>query len=228
MMRGPDVPKKHRNVDAEPWFDDSAMDAGLLGPGESLFLAEARSKLECRLTGFRLSHSLLVERTAAHLAQVYGVDLFKARAAGLLHDWSKQLPDEELIARAKAETSFDVPAGHEREVASLLHAHIGAIDVGRRFPELSADVLQAIDRHTLGASDMTPLDMVVYCADMLEPSRVYPEFDKIRAMVGTASLHDVYLECYANTMESLFARRRYVVPQGVTIWNEMMDQERDA
>lgn len=227
-MNGPDVPKKHRNVDAEPWFDDSAMGPELLAPEQNMFLAEARSELECRLHGFRLAHSLLVERTAAHLAQVYGIDLFKARAAGLLHDWSKQLSDEELIARAKAETSFAFPPGCDQEVAGLLHAHIGAIDVGREFPELTADVLQAIDRHTLGASDMTPLDIVIYVADMLEPSRVYEEFDAIRAIVGTASLNEVYLECYANTMQSLFARRRYVVPQGVTIWNEMMDQERDA
>ena len=125
---------------------------------------------------------------------------------------------------AKAETAFEFPPGREREVAGLLHAHVGAVDGGREFCELTADVLQAIDRHTLGASDMTDLDMVVYCADMLEPSRVFAEFDAIRAKVGQVPLREVYVECYANTMQSLFARRGYVVPQGVTIWNEMMDQ----
>ena len=36
----------------------------------------------------RLSHSFSVARTAEALAVAYGVDPFKARVAGTLHDWS--------------------------------------------------------------------------------------------------------------------------------------------
>ena len=48
----------------------------------------------------RYRHSLGVAQTAASLAAVYGVDVFEAYAAGLVHDWDKVLADDELVARA--------------------------------------------------------------------------------------------------------------------------------
>ena len=44
----------------------------------------------------RYVHVLGVQYTAASLAMVYGVDIYKAQVAGLLHDCAKYLSDEEM------------------------------------------------------------------------------------------------------------------------------------
>ena len=49
----------------------------------------------------RLAHSLSVARCAESLALRYDVDPFLARVAGILHDWDKVVPDDELVRRAR-------------------------------------------------------------------------------------------------------------------------------
>lgn len=45
----------------------------------------------------RFSHVLGVEQAAIALAEKYGYDTEKAGLAGLLHDYAKELPDQEFI-----------------------------------------------------------------------------------------------------------------------------------
>ena len=108
----------------------------------------------------RYVHSLGVAETALHLAEVYGVDRFDAAAAGLIHDWDKVLSDDELVTRA---LHYGIKiAGSPSAATPLLHGPVAAYELPQLFPELSPAVFQAVDRHTVGACDMTPLDMVVF------------------------------------------------------------------
>ncbi len=117
----------------------------------------------------RYVHSLGVAETALHLAEVYGVDRFDAAAAGLIHDWDKVLSDDELVTRA---LHYGIKiAGSPSAATPLLHGPVAAYELPQLFPELSPAVFQAVDRHTVGACDMTPLDMVVFVADAIEPPR---------------------------------------------------------
>ena len=117
----------------------------------------------------RYVHSLGVAETALHLAEVYGVDRFDAAAAGLIHDWDKVLSDDELVTRA---LHYGIKiAGSPSAATPLLHGPVAAYELPQLFPELSPAVFQAVDRHTVGACDMTPLDMVVFVADAIEPNR---------------------------------------------------------
>ena len=110
----------------------------------------------------RYVHSLGVAETALHLADVYGVDRFDAAAAGLIHDWDKVLSDDELVTRA---LHYGIKiAGSPSAATPLLHGPVAAYELPQLFPELSPAVFQAVDRHTVGACDMTPLDMVVFVA----------------------------------------------------------------
>ena len=104
----------------------------------------------------RYVHSLGVAETALHLAEVYGVDRFDAAAAGLIHDWDKVLSDDELVARA---LHYGIKvAGSPSAATPLLHGPVAAYELPQLFPGLSPAVFQAVDRHTVGACDMTPLD----------------------------------------------------------------------
>lgn len=134
----------------------------------------------------RYVHSLGVAETALHLAEVYGVDRFDAAAAGLIHDWDKVLSDDELVTRA---LHYGIKiAGSPSAATPLLHGPVAAYELPQLFPELSPAVFQAVDRHTVGACDMTPLDMVVFVADAIEPNRHGDYAIALRKMVGSRRL----------------------------------------
>ena len=63
----------------------------------------------------------------------------------------------------------------ERAHPMLLHARLGAAIAREQFGVDDAEVLSAIEKHTTGAGEMSPLDCVVYLADSLEPGRSFAE-----------------------------------------------------
>lgn len=169
----------------------------------------------------RLAHSLSVGLTAERLAAIYGVEPYLARVAGILHDWEKVLPDRESIARA---SGLGIELGVELAlVEPLLHGMIAARELPERFPELPDDVWQAIDRHTLGNAHMSPLDMVVFVADGIEPLRKPADaIKRQRKLVGKASLSDLYWECFSDGVSYVIETRRYLYPGTLSIYNDIV------
>jgi predicted HD superfamily hydrolase involved in NAD metabolism len=133
----------------------------------------------------RYEHSVRVARCAENLARRHGVDPGKARLAGMLHDLARLYSAERLLREARAR-GFAIGA-REREHPVLLHARVGAALARELFGVQDRDVLSAIEKHTTGADDMTPLDCVVYLADSLEPNRKFPE----RAALWDLALRDL-------------------------------------
>lgn len=169
----------------------------------------------------RYEHSLSVAETAQKLALLYDVDPFEARVAGILHDWDKVLPDEELLRRSQ-ERGIDLGVDLEL-VLPLLHGILAARELPEIYPELSRDVLVAIERHTTAAVDMTPLDMVVFVADGIEPlRRSCPNIDRVRAMVGKSSLEDLFWNSFAGGISYVVDTRRYLYPGTIEIYNELV------
>lgn len=168
----------------------------------------------------RYLHSLSVGRTAERLAVRYGVDPYLARVSGILHDWSKALGREETIARAER-LGIDLGADPEL-VEPLLHGMIAARELPARYPELPGEVWQAIERHTLGAPDMSQLDMVLFVADGIEPRRgSVGALDAQRAMVATAPLADLFWESFADGVAYVIDTRRYLYPGTLAIYNDV-------
>ncbi len=174
-----------------------------------------------RLSGKRLKHVKEVSRTALWLADLYGVDLFEARAAGLLHDWDKKLPSEELWEKALATGVVD---RRDDRVEPLLHGWTAAATLPALFPELPPAVFTAVRRHTVGSVDMQPLDMVVYLADMIEPGREGEPLDDLRSQVGKIPLDSLFALGCRRSLEYLLERGRYVYPGGVDVWNAWCDR----
>jgi HD superfamily phosphohydrolase YqeK len=101
----------------------------------------------------------------------------------------------------------------------LLHARTGARSAAEALPGLSADVVAAIARHTLGDVGMTPLDMVVYLADMIESHRDYPGVEELRGAVGAVSLPELFALGYQQTIRYLVGVRGEIHPRTVDVWN---------
>lgn len=169
----------------------------------------------------RYQHSLSVALTAECMAAAYGVDPCLARVAGILHDWDKVLSPAEQIARAE-ELGVDLGVAPEL-VQPLFHGMTAARHLPERYPDLPDCVWQAIDRHTIGHADMTPLDMVVFVADGIEPiRRDVPAIHEVRSLVDEhAPLEDVYWTSFYHGVSYVIDTERYLYPGTLDIYNEL-------
>ncbi|HOX32399.1 MAG TPA: bis(5'-nucleosyl)-tetraphosphatase (symmetrical) YqeK [Spirochaetales bacterium] len=137
--------------------------------------AELASRVEARISGGpaalsprRLGHSRRVAELAARLCERAAIDPERGRAAGLAHDMCKELPKEEQAALAAAYPGAAASA-FLRDKAS--HGPAAAFLLARDFGVDDAELLGAVAHHTLGRPGMSDLEVIVYCADKLEPGR---------------------------------------------------------
>lgn len=181
---------------------------------------EAREALAEQVGASVLAHSERTADTAARIAAAYGADVPAARAAGLLHDWSKGVEGAVLISMARRwnlqVTAVDIA------VPYLLHAPVGACEVGAAFPGIDPAVTDAIAAHTCGALELTPLSMVVYIADAIEPGRSHDGVQALRGAVGSVPLPELFARTYASSVRHLIERRRPVHPVTTEVWNRFV------
>lgn len=189
----------------------------------------AEQAVACRLDAYGALHSVKVAETAQMMATLYGVDSTDAYMAGLLHDWDRVDSIENLLAKAKRyDLCIDeVVVRHPR----LLHAHTGAIEARRHFLtledesqrfDIGDDVFNAIMNHTVGDIKMSPLDKVVYVADMIEPTRDYPAVDTLREAVGTIGLDALFMFAYSRTIVHLASKKKSMHPRTMEVWNSLV------
>ncbi len=180
--------------------------------------------LRSRLSLSGLEHSFRVAETAAALAGVYDVDVSKARFAGLVHDWCKDIPGQELVRLAE---DAGLPVDDvDRAVPYLLHGPVASVVLAAQFPDLPHDVLAAVADHTYGSADIDELGMIVYIADTIEPGRTHPGVELLRGEVGEISLPQLFERTYAASLQHLVERRTPIHPATLATWNSRIAGER--
>ena len=157
---------------------------------------EMRRELQRRLKKGRFAHSIGVANTAVKLAKRFGVDESKAYIAGLLHDCAA--------------------------MPLLLHAYISAKMIAEVYGVDDAEISQAIWRHTVGARDMTPLDKIIYFADMIEPNRNYPGVEELRNLAETADLDEIMLTAFSESIIFVVQKNSLVHPDTVAARNFLL------
>lgn len=168
----------------------------------------------------RLAHSLSVADTAVRLAEAYGVDPTLARAAGLLHDWEKASTGEEQERRAR-ELGLDLGVDPSL-VRPLLHGPLAARELPARYPGLPEEVWHAVAVHTTASARMSPLDEVLFVADGIEPLRGdVPALERQRALVGRASLDDLFWRSFVDGIVYVLEGGRYLYPGTIDVYNAL-------
>lgn len=181
---------------------------------------EMRAILEQRLSPGRYRHSLGVADTAAALARRFGMSEERARVAGLLHDCARAYETAQLPAEARRR---GIPVGKiEAAMPLLLHAYVGAYLIYEVYGVDDAVVAQAVWRHTVGGENMTALDKIVYFADMIEPSRAYPEVEKLRELARTASLDEMVLAGLTESVRFVIQKGGLLHPDTIAARNELI------
>jgi len=183
----------------------------------SLSYETARAAVDARLSAKAAAHCHRVGDTAAGLAILYDADPQAARIAGLLHDWDRERAPEQLLG--EAQDAGLVLSDAETARPHLLHARTGAATLRGEFPGIDDAIVHAVARHTVGALEMTPLDMVVYLADMIEPAREYDGVQALRDAVGAVSLGELFALGYQQSLAHIVTARKRIHPDTVAVWN---------
>lgn len=163
----------------------------------------------------RLQHVLGVEQAAIELAARYGCDQSRASLAALLHDYAKEMPDQVFLDLIEA---YDLDRGLLAWDNNIWHGMVGAYRISEDFGLKDQAILQAIQRHTVGAADMTLLDKVLYVADYIEPNRNFPGVEEARRLAEQSLDQAVAYET-AQTLAYLAQKRLPIHPQTLATYN---------
>ena len=178
-----------------------------------------RGQLRAKQSITTFAHTLGVVAAAELLAARYGVDREQARLAAFLHDVARDMETSELLKRVMEYGILmdEIEAG----APLLLHAKVGAAMGRTLFGIEDGAVLQAVERHTTGAPEMTALDAVVYVADYIEPGRDFPGVEEVRRAAGQDLDHAVVL-AMNGTLQYLLRENRLVHPRTVNARNYLL------
>jgi len=160
----------------------------------------------------RFRHSRDVCQTAVRLAERWGADIEKSRIAGILHDCARNLKGHELLKTARIYGL--IPSECELIQPALIHASLGAIIAEKRFGVTDPEILQAIRRHTTGATYMTKIDKIIYLADCIEPGRKYAGVQRIRE-IADKNLDEAVLAAFDHSILFVIANGGLMHPNSL-------------
>lgn len=179
-------------------------------------------KLDQALSAGRFAHVQRVEKVAMKLAKRYDVDVEAASIAGLCHDYAKQRPDKDFIAKIK-EKKLDPELLNYGN--AIWHGVVGAEMVKDELGVQSEDILNAIRQHTVGGCYMTKLAQIIYMADYIEPARDFAGVDQARKLcqqdLGAAVAYQT-----KHTLEYLIDNNQPVYPQTLLTYNAWVPKYR--
>jgi len=158
-------------------------------------------RLKGKISDKRFEHSLGVEYTAACMAMVHGVDVEKARIAGLLHDCAKGLPTKEKLEKARKHGL--AVSKYEEKNPDMLHAKLGSYYARYKYDVVDQEILDAIAYHTTGRPNMSILEKIIFVADYIEPNRkMLKDMDVIRKEAFT-DIDKCVVHILRNTLDYL-------------------------
>lgn len=177
-----------------------------------------RALVEKKLTAERYRHTLGVERIALKLAGKYGIDRGEASLAAITHDLAKSFSLAEQLEKAGRWNLLMYP--EDREIPDVIHGRIAAYILEHEYGINDRNVLDAVRNHTLGRPGMTPLEMLIYSSDMVEPGRYFDGVDKLREKLYH-DLKEGTLACVKHTLDYLKGRNRPVHPLTVLTYQDL-------
>lgn len=180
---------------------------------------EIVAQLSSILSAKRFQHSMGVSKTAEKMAGQFGCDKVKARLAGILHDVAREVPADELLQRAQA---FGIGINDmEKAEPILLHGPLAAKLAQAEFQIHDVEILQAILLHTTGGINMSPLDKIIYLADVIEPNRVGDGLEELRIM-AYLDLDKALLLALDQSISYILARGGLIHPATIQARNELL------
>ena len=179
-----------------------------------------KQELKENLSDKRYIHSLGTMERAEELAKIYGVDIEKARLAGLTHDIAKEMTKEESLQYIK-EHNIEIDEIEEINV-KLLHGKIGANMVKEKYG-LCQEIQDAILYHTTTDKNMDMLAKIIYVADKTENNRKSKEFDiEYERELANEDIDAAIIYILDGNIEEIIKKGKLVHPKAIETRNSLL------
>lgn len=176
---------------------------------------ELIEKVKNRMDEKRFLHCIRTSKTAVQLAQKNHYDEDKAKVAGLVHDYAKEIPVDDFIKVIKSE-KFDPDLLNWNR--AIWHGIVGTYFIKKELGITDPEILSAVAKHTTAAPEMSTLDKIVFLADYIEPARDFSGAIKTREMAET-SLDQAVGEELIQSIQHLVDSKLAIYPETVLSYN---------
>lgn len=167
----------------------------------------------------RFEHTLRVQKLAVKFAEQMGIDKERTSIAAVLHDYCKFWPKEKLVSWIrKCKLPDDLFDYHPE----LWHAPVGAEVAAHHFRITDEEILQAIRYHTTGRPQMSPLEKIIFLADLLEPGRCFPGIEELRSYAEKDMDHAIW-KALDHTICFLVEKRQKIYPLTLLARNDFLE-----
>ena len=200
-------------------------------------LAALREAVIGKMSPKRFTHTAAVEEMATRLAALYCPEEIPAlRAAALLHDVTKEYDVQTQIGLLM-QAGKSVKAG-DRFSHKTFHARTAALLIPDNYPAFDCEtVVSAVRWHTTGREGMTLTEKLLYLADYIDESRLFPDCVRLRAFFWDAHpermtdderrihLRRTLIMSFDMTMRALLAEGAVISPDTALARNELVLEE---
>ena len=187
-------------------------------------IVEIENWLKENLYEERYIHSIGVMEAAVELAQMFNMDVEKARITGLLHDAAKCFSNEKLLEIIHRH----IPEVHDCELLNYktLHAPVSAYLAKTQFGIEDQEILDAIRWHTLGRCNMSDFEKIIFLADKIEARTMDKEFRHqcLELLKEDNGLDKALFKCFEATIKSLVDRRLAICHITIDVYNELLEK----
>ncbi|RJP16073.1 MAG: HD domain-containing protein [Candidatus Abyssobacteria bacterium SURF_5] len=182
------------------------------------YAKRAQEYAEEKLGGTLLEHVLGCADTAEKLARKFGCDEDKAAAACYLHDVAKPMPHDSRVARAR-ELGM-TPAKIQSYLPPVLHGPVAALIANKELGIDDPEILEAVEFHSTGRAGMGKLGKVIFVADFIEFTRVFPGAAELRSH-GALTLDELAMAILRRKLEHLLRENRPIDRHAIEFWNDL-------
>ena len=145
-------------------------------------LNDLREHLSTVMSQKRYAHTCAVERMVVRLGELFCPEQIpELRAAALLHDITKEYDTDTQLELCRR---MGVPTDESDRLAhKTLHARTAAALIPEAYPDFHHEtVISAVRWHTTGRAGMTLCERLLYLADYIDDSRLFPDCVRLRAL----------------------------------------------
>lgn len=182
----------------------------------------------------RFQHTAAVEEMVTRLATLYCPEAIPAlRAAALLHDVTKEYNVTTHMALL-AQAGETVRRGDELSHKTF-HARTAALLIPDNYPLFNCEtVVNAVRWHTTGHAGMTLTEQLLYLADYIDESRLFPDCVRLRSFFWDAHpermtdrerrvhLRRTLIMSFDMTMRALISEGAIISPDTALARNELV------
>ena len=145
-----------------------------------------RERIISEMSPKRFHHTAAVEDMVIRLATLYCPEEIPAlRAAALLHDITKEwsVPTQVTFLTESGRP----PKAGEEYAHKTFHARTAALLIPDNYPAFNCEtVVNAVRWHTTGREGMTLTEKLLYLADYIDESRIFPDCVRLRSFFWDA------------------------------------------